>query len=192
MSEAIEVRDYTIGAGASVDVMGVASFFQYMSGTGAVDVEFFRGNSTVGKALGMPAGFKYGPLREGEVFDRVKVTSAIAQTVKLCIATSQADLLQLTGTVTVTLGSAITDIAPVAVGVAAVQAIAAGASRHRVTIQAQATNTGIVYVGGAGVTTLNSPYALLPGDIFEELAAPDAAIFVISDTAAQSVRVQAG
>lgn len=192
MSESIEVRDYSLAAGVPLDIEGAASFFQLMSASANIDVEFFRNNSRNGSAISVPASFRYGPLGEGREFHRVRLKSATSQTVKVCVATSEANLSQLSGTVTIGQGTGITDVAPASVGVAAASVLAAGSGRHRVMFKADDANTGSIAIGGAGVTLANSTIVLLAGDTYIESDSADAEFFAIASIAAQTLRIQSG
>lgn len=77
--------------------------------------------------------------------------------------------------------------AKTAVGTSAVQVSAAnGPGKVGVHIQADKANTGTIYLGITGVTTANGYGELAAGDsIYLETSA---AVFAISDVAAQNVR----
>lgn len=164
-----------------------------------VDVELLRNNAVKASATGMVAGYWTRPDRDFDrggqtsdayAFDAVRLTSATAQTVKIAIGTGDAGLDIVNGSInaSLVLASAITEVAPVSVGVAATALLAASSTRRRAVFY----NAGTVdvYLGSAAVTTANGALRIAPGQAWTETDAPGAAWYGISGTAAQSVRVQ--
>ncbi len=183
----------------TLDVPG--QIFRLMSsavGT-TVDVELMRNNATKAKATGMVAGYWSKPDRDFDrggqtsdayAFDAVKLTSANSQTVQIAIGTGDAGLDVVNGSVnaTIVLGTAINDQVPVVVGVVATPLLGANAGRRRAIFFNG--GTAIVYLGGAAVTVANGALQINPGQAWIETEAPGGAWYGISDTAAQTVRVQ--
>jgi hypothetical protein len=77
--------------------------------------------------------------------------------------------------------------ANVAVGTSEVVAAAANASRKAVTVKSLSTNAGQIYLGATGLATTDG-FELSPGEAYT-FTNTTAAIYAISDTAAQAVRV---
>jgi hypothetical protein len=99
------------------------------------------------------------------------------------------------GTVNVTAGNVtvnnnlttLTHAAPVAVGIAATPVIS-DATQKRLRFR-NADPAAVIVLGGAGVTLASGVIVLNPGDIWNEVDAPGAAWFAISDTANASLQV---
>lgn len=192
-------------AGAGVWPLGVQGQLFRLINTDdgePVDVTFYRGGSIVASAVGMESGFYAKPAGG---FDRVDITSATAQTVKVLVMDGDGgydrfivDIASSIGEIGVTLsgdafvtikqGATIADTAAVAVGVAATALLAASATRK----SARFYNAGTadVYLGGAAVTTANGCIKIEAGQTYIENDAAGAAWYGISGTAGQSVRIQ--
>lgn len=159
-----------------------------------VDITFYRGGSSVAQATGMEAGFFAKP--QGG-FDRVDITSATAQTVKVLIMDGDGgydrfivDINSSIGDIGVTVAQAgtVTDVAPVTVGVAATALVAASATRKA--LRFYNDGAAVIYLGGAAVTTANGAIKVAPGQLWLESDGAAAAWYGISGTAGQSMRVQ--
>lgn len=166
MSEFLEVKNHVLAAGVPLDLAIKANFFQLFQAPTAVDVEFFSHNTRVGQAHDAPEGFRRGPLAAGKEFDRVRITSAVNQTLQVCLAYGEASLQRIVGNITATLTKAATlaDAADVVVvqGAAAAQIIAASAARRTVMIKSLSTNTQSVRLGAAPGAARG--YELVPGE----------------------------
>lgn len=163
------------------------TYFALIDSSAPMDVDFYRNNANFAKASGVEFGYFSEPL---EGFTELDFTSASTQTIKVAIATGSGGYNRLAGTVSANIikGSSFNDLAPVTVGVAAVVVAAANASRKALRVYNGGTAT--VYFGGPGVTTANGVVAVLPGQTWIEDDAPAAALYGISGTAGQAVRVQ--
>jgi len=96
------MQSYTVvlGSGNSADLPG-GLFFILLASTGAVDIEFFRNRTSIGKVSGIEEGYRN---KFDKKFDAVKITdvSAAANTVKVGIAQEgDADYNRAFGSVTV-------------------------------------------------------------------------------------------
>lgn len=82
----------------------------------------------------------------------------------------------------------LSDLAPVTVGTTAVQLAAASAGRRCLRV----FNAGSdhIYIGGSGVTVAGGCVKVAPGQLWEEVEGAAAAIYAISATAGQDVRIQ--
>ncbi len=170
------------------------SYFRLLSTVGPVSVSFFRGGANLGdNALAVESGFF--ALPDGG-FDRVDVTSPTAQTVKFALTRGRGGYDRTVGDVQIlntanvktVLGTTITNTAAVTVGVAETALVAADPARRG--LRVLNNGTADVWLGGAGVTTVNGCIKLAPGDLWSEDDAPGAAWFGISGAAGQNVRVQ--
>lgn len=111
MSELLSIKEYDLAAGVPLTISKPGTFFQIMESTYNVDVELLRQHTVIGKGDAVPDGFSYGPASEEGRFHGVRITSASAQSVKICIAREMADLKRIVGDVNAdlihaTLGSA--------------------------------------------------------------------------------------
>jgi len=100
------MQSYTVvlGSGNSADLPG-GLFFILLASTGAVDIEFFRNRTSIGKVSGIEEGYRN---KFDKKFDAVKITdvSAAANTVKVGIAQEgDADYNRAFGSVTVADGN---------------------------------------------------------------------------------------
>lgn len=183
----------TFAAAGTWQVLETARHFRLI-GVGAnqtVDVRLYRMGSVVYEATGVEGGFWAEP-ENG--FDRWEVTSATAQTVTVATTNGRggydrvAQTISVTGAIKLQQSTAITDLAPVTVGTAAVQLVAADSTRTGVRI----FNNGSaeIYIGGAGITTANGAVKVPPTGIWNEDNVAGAALYAISSAAGQNVRVQ--
>lgn len=177
------MRNYSqafTGAGTwQLQVAG--DFFRIISSPDVVDVKFFRQGAEVDSAVAMDTGFWVKPAGG---FDRVDITSATAQTVKIMIGMGDGGYDQ----VAVDQAVIVTDPSPVSVGVTATALVSAKATRRGLRF----TNAGAVavYLGGAGVTVADGAIRLSPGATWLESDAAPAAWYGISGTAGQSIKIQ--
>jgi len=96
----LSVKDYPVSAGETVRIRIPATYFQLMSSTGPVDIDFLKAETRVGRAEGVSQGFSFGPLEEP--FHGVDIYSPTAQTLKVCLARGLADLKAVVGSVSIT------------------------------------------------------------------------------------------
>jgi len=180
-----------IGAGGAWQLQSGGDHFRLVSCPDPVNVKFYRGGMEVASATGMDTGFY---LKPAGGFERVDITSATAQTVKIMIIDGDGGYdhfnVDITGTATLTVKQATTvsDPAAVTVGTAATALVAASATRRGLRI----TNAGSVdvYLGGAGVTVADGAVKIAAGQTWVENEAAPAAWYGIAGTAGQSVRIQ--
>lgn len=175
-----------------------ARYFRLMSvAVGqVVNVNLYRNGTIVYEAVGVETGF-YSVPKEG--FDRVEITTAVAQTVKFAVSDGfggydkTTDAVSVVGNVSVVpvAGGTIANGAAVAVGTAAVVAAASG-GRRAIYFRAAPTNTDAIYLGSSAVTVANAAIKLNPGDTYIEDNMAAAAWYAISSTAAQSLKVMTG
>lgn len=156
-------------------------FLRLISSPDVVDVKFFRNGAEVHSAVGMDSGFWVKPAGG---FDRVDVTSATAQTVKIMVGTGEGGYDQLPIDQAVT----VTNTAAVSVGTSATALVAQKMTRRGLRF----TNDGTVdvYIGGAGVTVAGGAVKIAPGRTWIENDAAPAAWYGVASIAAQSVRIQ--
>jgi len=175
----------------------------------AVTVTFYKNNAEVSAVSELTTGYY---VRPDGGFDRIKISSAGAQTVKIIILNGDAGLFggqaTISGTVSVQFaapqhvivdssavvhtivdqGATIADTAAVSVGTSATSLLAASAGR----LSARFYNPGPtdVYLGGSGVTTANGCIKIGSGETWVETDAAAAAWYGIVASGTQSVRVQ--
>lgn len=191
-----------LGAGQTWPLQTAGTYFRLLLAASPVNVRFYRNGAQVADAVGMDTGFYLLPTGG---FDRVDITSAAAQTVKILIldgdggydrfnvditSALSAIAVNISGaaSMTVAQAAAVNDLAVVSVGVAATALCAASAARKGLRF----TNAGTadVYLGGAGVTVAGGAIKIGAGQTWLENEAAPAAWYGISGTAAQSIRIQ--
>lgn len=180
-----------ISAGATWTLQTGGDYFRLVSCPDPVDVKFFRANQEVASATQMDTGFY---LKPASGFDRVDITSATAQTVKIMVLDGDGGYdhfnVDISGAASLSIKQAtvINDLAAVSVGVAATAIVAADVTRKGLRL----TNAGTVdiYLGGAGVTVAGGAIKVGPGQTWIEDQAAPAAWYGISGTAAQSLKIQ--
>lgn len=179
-----------LGAGDVWRLQTGGDYFRLVACPSPVDVRFYRQNSEVASASQMDTGFY---LKPAGGFDRVDITSATAQTVKIMIITGDGGYdhfnVDISGAALITVAQAATinDLTAVSVGTTAT-ALAAAATRKGLRF----TNSGTVdvYIGGASVTVADGAIKIASGQTWIENEAAPAAWYGIAATAGQSVRIQ--
>ena len=167
----MKTHSLTFTAGQTKTLLG-GNFFIILTTTSPVDVEFFKNKvSTDEKAEAVLAGFSIEPLpgliTPGEnYFDRVKVTSALAQTVVVAVSRGAGKYQRTVGTVDVNSQPDLTtltdtpDKAMVAATATLIAAAAAG--RKELILQSTVGNTNSVRIGGSTVSATRG-ILLAPG-----------------------------
>ncbi|OEJ64649.1 hypothetical protein [Magnetovibrio blakemorei] len=187
--EPYKIEPYTLANGAGITLNFEGHFFRILDCTGATELDVgVDGYSPylvpVGVGIPVPKGFSS---------IRVVNNSGGAVTFNIGVGEGAIDdgRFQASGTIsisgTVDLGLASSySTAAVVVGVAAGLVVAANAARKSVTIQ----NLGAqpIYLGGAGVTVADGLEVAANGGAFT-LSGVSAAVYAISGTAGQDVRV---
>lgn len=166
-------------------------YFRIIMAAADVDVTFYRGGAAVSNAYDVGVG--YYAIPEGG-FDRVDITSATSQTIKIAISEGVGgyDSVAVVGSVNslILQGGTITpEVAAVSVGASATLLAAAVSNRRRIIFYN--AGTADVYLGSSAVTTANGALKIAAGDTWIETDAAGAAWYGISGGPAQSVRVQA-
>lgn len=167
----------------------VGKLFRIISAESDVDVRFFRNGIPVAESLAVGVGFW---MRPGLGFDRVDVITAPSQTVKVGISDGDGgyDAMTIVGDVKSTIKQAetVTQLAPVAVGVAAAQLCALDLLRRELRIW----NDGPadVFVGGPDVTAAGGAVRIAPGGMWIEATAAVAELWAVSLAAGNTVRLQ--
>lgn len=187
-AQLMKVKDYVIAAGATLRLEIPGVYFQLAEAPAEVDIEFFRSQSSVGRATGIPEGFEFGPLPRQ--FDAVAITSATAQTVKVAIARELARLNRLAGAIEADISKSETldSLPDLAIGAGAIaQITASDGDRRAILITNLKGNAAEIRVGDAGAGAANGT-PVQPG---ETLTLPtSAAVHVLNTGAgAQSVAI---
>lgn len=187
MSGGTELK--SISSGDPLIVPGGSSLFLHAGED--VTIEVFKDATVIHKAEDVGAGW--------EIFDqeftKAKISSATAQTVKIEYSDKRVRSNRLGGNVTTSnsQSSALTQHVET-VGLTEVEVVAADASRKHVSLQASATNTNNIYIGGTGVTAANG-HSIVPGESINfdnSSAICTVQIKAISDAAGQVLRVMEG
>lgn len=154
------IRDYVIPAGEQLPIMIPGRFLMVLEAASALDITVIRKNSPVGEAEGVEASFTYGPLRPGEEFQGIKVSSSdgSAQTVKIGISDDEIGYQVMAGSINaiITSASGIDSQADVSITAeSTVQLVAANTDRREIIIANLSTNTQTMRVGDSGAGTAN-------------------------------------
>lgn len=180
-----------IGAGDTWQMQTGGDYFRLVSCPDPVDVKFFRAGLEVASAVQMDTGFYVKPAGG---FDRVDITSASAQTIKIMVMRGDGGYdrfnVDITGEAAMSVRQATTvnDLAAVSIGVAATVIVAADATRKGLRM----TNAGAadIYIGSAGVTVAGGAVKIGAGQTWIEDQAAPAAWYGISTAAAQDLKIQ--
>ena len=176
----------TLAANVETTLTVNGNTFALIDAAGPVDMEFIyigqSGTTEISKGI---EPF-YSETFPG-MLTAVKVTSATAQTIKYgsgmgAVTFNRARFVSQQATTQ-------TDNAPATVGVAAAVVLAGSATRQRIIFTADAANVGDIYLGGSGVTTVNSAIKLAAGESWIEERAAGAAWYGIASAAGQSLRI---
>jgi hypothetical protein len=162
-------------------------YFRLLSTTGPVKVEFYQGGSMQNAIENVQGGL----WRKAE-FDRVVIVNQHTDlnTVEILCDMEEVgyDRMRVDIASALNIGNAISDLAPVTVGVAATVLVDANPVRRALRFFNAGTDD--VYLGGSGVTTANGAVKLAPNGTYFEDNAAAGGWYGISGTAGQSVRIQ--
>lgn len=160
-------------------------YFRIMNSVTVVDVRFMKAGRIVADSIGVDAGF-YDQPNGG--FDAVEIYSADPQLLKVAISEGTGGYDRYNGTVSLNLGNSVVNTGVLAVATVSTMVVAANANRKGLRI----LNSGAtaIYLGGAGVDTVNGCLKLNAGDFWLEGDAPAAAWYAVSDGGAGTVKVQ--
>ncbi|KRB70495.1 hypothetical protein [Noviherbaspirillum sp. Root189] len=181
-----------LGAGAIWQLQTGGNYFRLVSSPSPVDIKFFRAGQEIASATQMDTGFY---LKPAGGFDRIDITNATAQTIKIMVLDGDGgydhfnvDLTSALANLRIEQASTVNQIAAVNVGTVATALVAASALRKGLRF----TNDGSadVYLGGAGVTVAGGAIKIASGQTWIEDQAAPAAWYGISASAGQSVRIQ--
>lgn len=192
----------TLSAGQTLDLAIAGDYFRLQSCPDPVDIVFYKAQKEISRASGMDTGFYLIP---SGGYDRVVLTTATAQTVKLMFIEGNGgydhfnvDITSALNALTVNImgqaqmsliqADTIVDKTPVTVGTSAVLLAAASAARKALRIFNG--GTADVYIGSSAVTTTNGALKVGPGQTWIETDAAPAAWYGTSSAAGQSVRIQ--
>lgn len=184
----LDIADYALTAGQVLRIMEVGKVFQILDSSADVKVEFRRSRSMIGIAQAVPESFKW-RVPDGGDFHEVAITSAVDQTLRICISQGDADVNVQTGSVTATIEKAdtFTDATDVTLTGAADLVLAANANTRLVNVTALDTNAGNVRIGAATVAA-NRGTPLQPGQTLTvEVTAAIYAIGTAGDKVAISI-----
>ncbi len=164
------------------------SFFILLAAQDVLDLDFEYVGQTGGIEVskGIEAG--YSELFPAQL-TAVNVTSAVDQVIKYGYAQGQVNFDRVVSEFNIHQSSVINNFNPVTVGASQVVAVNAGLTRRKLIFTADVANTGVIYLGGDGVTTSNSAIYLEAGDSFEDVQAAAAKYYAIASAAGQVLRI---
>lgn len=181
--------DVTLTAGQPATLTVNGNFFALINAVGAVDLEFqYVGTAGTGGfteiSKGMVSG--YSEVFPGQL-TQVVMTSAVTQSIRYGCGNGSARFDA--STIITKQATSQTDTAPATVGAAAGVVLAGSATRQRIIFTADAANGGEIYLGGSGVTTVNSAIKLGAGESWIEERVAGAAWYAIASAAGQTLRI---
>ena len=161
------------------------SFFIYMSGnsTSLLNAVYYKADAQLFDANVLPGYFANFEKNRYKAFDRIVVTSLIAQTCIFGVSSYEGGYNVASGSVTVTAiasGTSLAPISPVTVDTTVDLICAASASRRAIHF---CNKSGVesVYLGGSGVTVANAAIILAPGEEYRETDGAAAAWYGITN-----------
>lgn len=161
-------------------------YFRLLETSSPVSVVLTQNNMKVDELLEVEAGAWHEVPEGAEDFNKIILTSALAQDVKFVVTDGKSGYDRLF----VAIAQALTLTLPgnVTVGTSEGAVLAAG-SRRKVVFKADDANIAPIALGPVGVTLANAPIILGPGDSWIEEMAASAAWRAVSSVATQSLRV---
>lgn len=183
MSGLLQTVEQTVGAGAELKQHTRAQFMRVLEG-GGLDISILKGGAIVGQASGVDSGFY---IKAGEVFDEVRIYSAVAQVVKFTLGNAEvgsADAVSVSGDVSVVLPVVPFVQTAQAITAASAQLLAANASRKFLMIQNRDTAVNAYLNLSGDAATVAAGIKLAPGaSLVLDVCCPNEAIFLIGDAA---------
>lgn len=182
----------TVGVNSIWQLQTGGTYFRLVECPSPVDIKFFKASTEVATATQMDTGFY---LKPAGGFDRIDISSAAAQEIKIMVIDGDGgydhfnvDITSALASLRIEQADTISDLASVAVGVAATALVAADATRKALRF----TNAGAsdIYIGGAGVTVASGAVKIGPGQTWIEDQAAPAAWYGVSSAAAQTLKIQ--
>lgn len=180
-------KTQTLSAGQKHKLPCNGYFFQLLESTAKVNISFFASGAAQSEVHEkVEAGFWF---KSPVLLNFVEIQSEIDQEINFVYSLGQTGYDRSQTSTKLVQGSAIQNIAPVTVGAAQVLAIAANSGRNRLIFTADNSNSGVIYLGGDGVTTVNSAIILNAGDAFIDESAAFSAYYAIASAAGQVLRI---
>ncbi|BBF85396.1 hypothetical protein DLM_1780 [Aquitalea magnusonii] len=176
----MQTTSQILNAGQTLAIAEVGAYFQIFESYAPVTVRFMINGKVLMTAEDMEAGFYASP---GDGFDRVELTSATQQKVKIGISDGSGGTNRMTGNVNATIqtASSVLNRAIVNVGTVETPLMAQRSDRYGFRVlNSGATN---IAIGGPGVTYATAVIVLAAGEVWNEETAPGAAWVAISDAA---------
>lgn len=162
-------------------------FFQLLAASAPISINFrVAGSSQPDQHERIPIGFWY-ESRQPLTF--VEVESTIDQEIEYLYAIGRTGVDHSETITTLSQATVITDSDPETVGIVSDQVLAANPGRRRAIFRADDSNTGMIYLGGAGVTPANAAIILTAGDTYIEDSAAPAEFYAVASMADQVLRL---
>ena len=119
----------------------------------------------------------------------VEIESTISQEIEYLYSNGRTGVDRSETLTVLAQGSAIGDLDSETVGAVRVKVLDSNLGRKRVIFAADSANTGVIALGGAGVTLLNAALLLSAGDVWVEDSAAVAEFHAIASAAGQVLRM---
>lgn len=174
-------------ANQEYDLPIVGTFFQLLSASGELDIEFMSENNPKPDShKGIPQGFWYDSKTR---LTQVKVKSNVRQVVKYIYANGRTGIDRSEIVTTLSQSSVLTDIEPKTINQVSSKVTDYNSSRKRIIFTANNNNTGVICLGGQNVNLNNSAIILAAGESYIEDNAALAEFYAISNADNQILRI---
>lgn len=163
-------------------------FFQLLSASASVDINFIVSGATPQSERhdNIDAGFWF---KSPVLLTLVEFKSSIDQEIEFVYSMGQTGYDRSQTLSKLLQGSAVLNRMPLNVGLLETQATIANNDRTRLIFSADSTNSGVIYLGGQGITAANSAIALSAGDTFIDDSAAIAEYWAIASSNGQVLRI---
>ncbi|WP_293762595.1 hypothetical protein [uncultured Aquitalea sp.] len=183
----MQTTSQILNAGQMLALTQPGSYFQIFESYSPVTVRFMRNGKVLMQADDMEAGFYAEP---GEGFDRIELTSAVQQRVKVGISDGSGGTNRMTGDVVATIKTASSVLNKPITNVGTAETAVITARSDRIAFRVLNSGSTNIALGGPGITYASAVIVLAAGEVWQEETAPGAAWSAISDAAGGVIKVQ--
>lgn len=174
-------------AGQTWAMADVGSYFEILEATNPVNVRFMKGGKVQSAAEDMAGGFYSQPAGG---FDRLEITSATTQIIKIGVSDGSGGQNRIAGTVDAVVRLAATVVNKPAVNVAG-ETVLAAANSNRAGLRVLNAGPGYIALGAPGLNFADAVIVLATGQMWQEQGAPGAAwVAVPKPNETATVKVQ--
>ena len=162
-------------------------FFQLLAASAPLSINFLTANSSQpDQHENIPVGFWF---ESKQPLVYVEIESTISQEIEYLYSNGRTGVDRSETLTVLAQGSAIGDLDSETVGAVRVKVLDINLGRKRVIFAADGANTGVIALGGAGVSLLNAALLLSAGDTWVEDSAAVAEFHAVASAAGQVLRM---